>query len=79
MSDVNAPVNATEMSYFLHSYINAILLLQPFYGPLSGTSRVNQYQKKHSPTYIDPDHQSSFISFLDLLRSIASYLFNLHA
>ena len=26
--------------------------LQPFYGPLSGTTRVSRYQKKHSPTYL---------------------------
>jgi len=24
---------------------------QPFYGPLSGTTRVSRYQKKHSPTH----------------------------
>jgi len=24
---------------------------QPFYGPLSGTTRVSSYQKKHSPTH----------------------------
>jgi len=24
---------------------------QPFYGPLSGTTRVSLYQKKHSPTH----------------------------
>ena len=28
---------------------------QPFYGPLSGTTRVSRYQKKHSPTH-HPDH-----------------------
>jgi len=49
--------------------------IQPVYGPLSGTMRVSQYQKKH--TY--PDHQSSFISFLHLLQSISSSLFNLRA
>jgi len=55
-----------------------LLLLQPFYGPLSRTTRVSRYQKKHSPTH-HPDHQPSFISFFHLLRSIASSLFNLHA
>jgi len=25
---------------------------QPFYGPLSGTTRVSRYQKKHSPTHL---------------------------
>ena len=42
------------------------LLLLPFYGPLSGTIWVSRYQKKHSPTYTYPDHQSSFICFLHL-------------
>ena len=47
---------------------------QLFYGPLSGTTRVSRYQKKHSPTHTYPDHQPSFISFFHLLRSIASSL-----
>ena len=51
---------------------------QPFYGPLSGTTRVSQYQEKHSSTH-HPDHQPIFISFLHLPRSIASSLFKLHA
>jgi len=25
---------------------------QPFYGPLSGTTRVSRYQKKHPPTIL---------------------------
>jgi len=44
---------------------------RPFYGPLSGTTRVNRYQKKHSPTH-HPDHHPVFISFFHLPRSIAS-------
>ena len=51
---------------------------QPFYGPLSGTTRVSQYQKKHSPTH-HPDHHSIFISFFHLPQSIASSLFKLCA
>jgi len=51
---------------------------QPFYGPLSGTTRVSQYQKKHSPTH-HPDHHPFFISFFHLPRSIASSLFKLRA
>jgi len=51
---------------------------QPFYGPLSGTTRVSWYQKKHSPTH-HPDHHPIFISFFHLPRSIASSLFKLHA
>jgi len=50
---------------------------QPFYGPLSGTTRVSRYQKKHSPTH-RPDHPI-FISFFHLPRSIASSLFKLRA
>jgi len=51
---------------------------QPFYGPLSGTTRVSRYQKKHSPTH-NPDHRPIFISFFHLPRSIASSLFKLRA
>ena len=52
---------------------------QPFNDLLSGTTRVGQYQKKHSPTHTYPNHQLSFINFLHLLQSIASSLFSLHA
>ena len=51
---------------------------QPFYGPLSGTTRVSRYQKKHSPTH-HPHHHPIFISFFHLPRSIASSLFKLRA
>jgi len=51
---------------------------QPFYNPLSGTTRVSWYQKKHSPTH-HPNHHPIFISFFHLPRSIASPLFKLHA
>jgi len=51
---------------------------QSFYDPLSGTTRVSQYQKKHSPTH-NPDHHPIFISFFHLPRSIASSLFKLRA
>ena len=50
---------------------------QPFYAPLSGTTRVSQYQQKHSPTH-HPDHPIS-IRFFHLPRSIASSLFKLRA
>jgi len=36
----------------LHLYTHCLLLLQPFYGPLPGTTRVSRYQKKHSLTPI---------------------------
>jgi len=45
---------------------------------LPGTTRVSQYDKKHSPTHTYGGHQSSLICFLHLLRSMASSLFNLH-
>jgi len=51
---------------------------QPFYGPLSGTTWVSRYQKKHSPTH-HPDHHPIFISIFHLLRSTASSLFKLRA
>ena len=64
--------------YIMH--VKDELLLQlPCYSPLSVTTWVSQYQKKHSPTHTYPDHQSSFICFLHLLWSIASSLFNLRA
>jgi len=47
---------------------------QPFYGTLSGTTRVSQY----SPT-LHPDHHPIFISFFHLPWSIASSLFELRA
>ena len=52
---------------------------QPFNGLLSGTTRVDRYQKKHSPTHTHPDHRTSFIIFLHLQRSMASPLFSLRA
>jgi len=61
------------------THLLLLLLLLPFYGPLSGTTRVCRYQKKHSPTQTFRGHQSSFISFLHLLWSVSSYLFNLLA
>jgi len=46
---------------------------------LSETTRVHQYQKKHSPIHTYHGHQSSCIWFLHLSRSMASSVFNLHA
>jgi len=46
---------------------------QPYYGPLSGTTRVSWYQKKHSLTH-QPDHHPIFISFFHLPQSIVSSL-----
>jgi len=46
---------------------------------LSGTTRVSQYQKKHSPTHTYHGHQLSLICFIHILRSMASSLFNPHA
>ena len=52
---------------------------QPFNGRWSGTTQVGQYKKKHSPTHIHPDHPTSFINFLHLLRYVATSLFSLRA
>jgi len=41
----------------------------PFYGRLSGTTRVGWYQKKHSPARTHPGQRTSFITFLHLQRS----------
>jgi len=46
---------------------------------LPGTTQVSRYQKKHSPTHTYHGHQSSLMCFLHLLRSMASFLFNLCA
>jgi len=65
-----------ELAYcFTHTHKHT----EPFNGPLSGTTRVGRYEKKHSPTHTHPDHQTSFINFLHLLRSIASSVFSLSA
>ena len=45
--------------------------IQTFYVPLS--------RRKHSSTHTFPAHQPSFISFLHLPRTIASYLLNFRA
>jgi len=45
----------------------------------SGTTQVGRYQKKRSPTHIHPGHQTSFINFVYLLRSMASSVFSLRA
>jgi len=60
--------------YFLHTAHT-----QLFNGPLSGTTRMGLYKKKHLPTHTHSDHQTSFVNFLHLLRSTASSLFSLHA
>ena len=50
-----------------------------FNGLWSGRTRAGRYQKKHSPTHTHPDHRTSFITFLHLLRSMASSFFILCA
>jgi len=64
--------------YAVLSLQSVLLLLRPFYGPLSGTTRVSRYQKRHSPTH-RPDRHPVFISIFHTLRSIASSLFILSA
>ena len=84
--------NSANISYMLTckqtwTRLLAILLTlsrthtQLFNGPLSGSTKVGRYQKKHSPTqsHAHPDHQTSFINFHHLLWSVASSMFNLRA
>jgi len=77
-------VTGQEMGYFiLEAFFPADVLAytqqqQPFYSPLSRTTRVSRYQKKHSSTH-HPAHHPIFISFFHLPRSIASFLFKLRA
>jgi len=67
------PFQCQYLQHYRHTHTH------PFNGSLSRTTRVGRYQKKHSPTHTHPDHQTSFINFLHLLRSTASSLFNLCA
>jgi len=67
-------IQLSELKLYFHSKITHT---QPFNDPLSGTTQVGRYEKKHSPTHTNPDHQTSFINFLHLLWSTASSLFNL--
>jgi len=62
-----------------HTHTHRHTTAQPFNGRWSRTTRIGRYQKKHSPTHTHPDHQTSFINFLHLLRSIASSVFSLRA
>ena len=75
---VHSGVQGGQTSVRVRQHSHTIQQQQrPFYGPLSGTTRVSWYQKKHSPTH-HPDHPI-FISFFHLPRSIASFLFKLSA
>jgi len=67
----------THMHKCMHAHTHTNTYTQPFNDPLSRTTQVGRYQKKHSPIHTHPDHQTSFINFLHLLRSIAYSLFNL--
>jgi len=37
--------------YYLLYFFSILVQQQPFYGPLSGTTRVSRYQKKHLSTH----------------------------
>jgi len=70
-------LSANQYKTIIHDiWHNTTQQQQLFYVPLSRTTRVSRYQKKHSPTY-HPDHHPIFISFFHLLWSIASSLFKL--
>jgi len=79
MTLVTAIIQILHYMYLIPINTAENTLLQPFYCHLSRTTWVSQYQKKHSLTHAYPDYHLSFISFLHLLRSIASSLFNLRA
>ena len=77
-------MHAIRSQYTLWQLVTLVTLIththtQPFNGRWSGTTRVGRYQKKHSPTHTHPDHRTSFINFLLLLRYIASSVFSLRA
>jgi len=62
-----------------HIVLPSEALQQSFNGRLFGTTRVDRYQKKHSPAHTHPGQRTSFITFLHLQRSTASSLFSLRA
>jgi len=68
--------NALVYSFFTnthtHNHFTALWIL-------SGTTWVSRYQKKQSSNHTYCGHQSSFICFIHLLRSMASSLFNWRA
>ena len=64
---------------FIPIQVLLLLILLPFYGPLSRTTWVSWFQYKHSLNHNYADHQSSVICFLHLLQFMASSLFNLRA
>ena len=55
------PQQASNKARYGHTHTHT----KPFNGPLSRTTRVGQYQKKHSCTHTHPDHQTSFITYYD--------------
>jgi len=55
--------------FFISQLIDRHTHTQTFNGLWSGTTRVGQYQKKHSLTHTHPDQRTSFIDFLHLLQS----------
>ena len=71
--EYNFPIWSPRYVYLKHTHT------QPFNGLWSGTTRVGQYQKKHSPTHTHTDHRTSVIIFLHLQQSMASTLFILRA
>ena len=76
--------NSSQRDHRLHSlYLLTatskhwiLLQLQPFYGPLSGTTQVSRYQNKHSPTHLSWS-SSNLYQLLPSTWSTASSLFNL--
>jgi len=67
--DMHSTVLLNEHTTHTHNHFTALWIL-------SGTTGVSRYQKKHSPTYTYRGHQSSLVCFFNLIRSMASSLFN---
>ena len=83
-STFHSSLNSAFTSVFFPVMLSPVPLshthAQPFNGLWSGTTRVGRVpHKKHSPTHTHPDHQTSFINFLHLLRSTASSVLSLRA
>ena len=71
IADIITVMQQHRLRWYGHVLRKDEKIQQSFYGPLSTTTGVSRYEKKH------PDHHSVFISFFHLLRSIASSLFEL--
>jgi len=51
LSQAYLPIRTSHFLWDEWSYAEQQQQQQPFYSPLSGTTRVSRYKKKHSPTH----------------------------